>query len=126
MDSYKYELLEKISTNKIYAGVYWTIRKKHKDNFKLFYCNKFKNDMKPIKELVEIEFEFLFANRPLDCSNCSYLCKILEDCLVESGILENDTIRFVSKISLISAKNTIKKDEVKIKFKKRLDTLKQR
>lgn len=105
--------LPKISTNSIYAGVHWSARKKHKDNY-LLLTNKMKR-LQPVKGLVDIEFTFHFKSTPLDSSNCSYMAKILEDCLVKHGILAGDEINFVRKISLQSLKSKQERCEIIIR-----------
>ena len=94
--------IPKISTNSIYAGVHWSTRKKHKEAF-LWLTTHFKQ-LEKISGKVDLDFNFFFKKVPLDSSNCSYLSKILEDCLVAYGVLEGDSPKFVRKISMQSQK----------------------
>ena len=93
----------KISTNAIYAGVHWTKRKKLKDSYLWLTKGPFKQ-LKPAEGRVDLSFTFFWAGRSLDSSNCSFLCKMFEDCLVEYGVLKDDTIKHVAKISMESRK----------------------
>jgi hypothetical protein len=81
--------LPKISTNKIYAGVH-------------------------IEKKIELEFIFYFKSRVLDSSNCSYMGKLLEDCLVAHGVLQDDTIKYVDKVSYQSLRGNQNKTIIKI------------
>lgn len=104
------DLPTKISTNKIYSGTHWTERKKLKDlyvwNF-LIVASK----IKPI-DRCELEFEFEFKNKPLDCDNCSFMAKLLVDCLRHYQKLIDDTPKYLSSIKISSKKG--KKDKVRI------------
>lgn len=106
------DIPKKLSTNSIYAGIHWSERKKHKDLFlwsmigmkKLNYVNK-----------CELEFDFEFKGKPLDASNCSYLVKLCEDCLVHYKIIPDDNYNIVKSIKMTSNKG--KQDKVKITIK---------
>lgn len=97
----------KVSTNAIYTGVHWRVRAKYKDMMRwtLITCI---SRLKPVKSC-KLRFEFSFKQKPLDCSNCSFMAKMIEDCLVEHKIIKNDSPQYVTKIALTSAKG---KDEV--------------
>ena len=90
------DLPEKVSTNEIYAGKHWTVRKKHKDDWRLIVKAACKGK-KPIKEYpVDLYFLFYLTGRRFDTGNCSYMCKLIEDGLVHIGILENDSVKYVN------------------------------
>lgn len=93
-------LPEKLTTNKIYTGINWQKRKRHKDLFLSvpFVAQKIK------KFPVKITFDFYFKSRILDCTNCSYMAKLMEDCLVNRGIIPDDTPDYVAKIEISSQK----------------------
>ena len=112
MQSITINNLPKISTNEIYAGVHWTKRKKHKQDF-LLLTNGMKR-LKPVEGIVDLEFVFTFRRNALDSSNNSYCAKILEDCLVHHKILKDDTIKFVRKISMESRKGEIDECQITI------------
>ena len=104
----------KVSSNKIYSGCHWRTRARLKEDY-LLLTNPFKK-LAPIKDKVDLEFSFFFKRNALDSSNCSYMGKMLEDCLVTHGVLKNDTIKEVGKVSYSSEKG--EKDFCIIKIKK--------
>lgn len=104
--------LPKISTNQIYAGVHWTKRNKHKQDF-ILLTNGMKR-LQPVEGVVDLDFVFTFKKNALDSSNCSYVVKLLEDCLVHHGILKDDTIKFVRKVSMESRKGEFDGCQIKI------------
>lgn len=93
----------KISTNKIYAGTHWRNRNKLKEDYLWLTKSCFKS-LKFIEEKVDLHFTFFFNKKPLDSSNCSYMAKMLEDCLVAHGVLKDDTIQYVGRVSFESVK----------------------
>lgn len=104
----------KVSSNLIYSGKHWSERAKLKDQmiWAMFGLKKLK-----AVDVCEIEFEFKFKKNPLDCDNCSYLSKMILDCLVHYKILKDDNYKIVNKISLSSEKGD--KDSVKITIKEK-------
>lgn len=93
----------KISTNKIYAGRHWAKRKKDKDDYHLLMHKPFK-DLEPVKNLCDLTFIFTFKRNCLDSSNCSYMGKLIEDCLAEYQILKDDSRRYVQFVTYGSEK----------------------
>ena len=106
----EFNLPQKLSTNNIYEGVHWATRKKHKDLF-LWGFLEVASKIKPVDNCC-LEFEFEFKQRPLDCDNCSYMVKLLIDCLRHYGKIEDDTPEFIRSIKISSTK--CKADKVKI------------
>lgn len=103
-------LPEKISTNIIYAGKHWSTRKKQADLYHQYIRGL---NLKPVKEKpLEITYIFTFKSSPLDTSNCSYMSKLLEDGMVKSGVIEDDSPEYVSSTTIYSKKG--KEDKVKI------------
>ena len=100
----------KMSTNKIYAGIHYRTRTKHKENYRLITKTIF-NKLEPIEGKVDLSFTFYFAKNALDSSNCSYMAKMIEDCLVEYGVLKDDTIKYVGKFSVTSFKSENKEKD---------------
>jgi hypothetical protein len=92
----------KISTNSIYAGTHWTKRKSYKDLMRWALVPAI-SSINPITKGT-LTFEFNFKNKPLDCSNCSFMVKMIEDVLVEHSILEDDSPKYIKKITIISQK----------------------
>jgi len=101
--SFTIPIPQKISTNSIYAGVHWTKRKAFKDLMLLSTHNQFKASAKHNCR-VSLSFLFTFKSRPLDSSNCSYMAKVIEDCMVHYGILKDDTIKSVKSVTFESQK----------------------
>jgi hypothetical protein len=96
----------KVSSNAIYAGTHWTKRKKLKEDY-LWLTKKFQH-LTPIHEKVDLDFKFYFKSHPLDSSNCFFLVKMIEDCLVTYGVLKGDSIQYVRKVSVESGKDKAK------------------
>ena len=111
-NSYTFEISipEKISTNKIYSGVHWATRARHKDLFVWNFLGV-ASDI-PVIESCDLEFHFEFKQRPLDCDNCSYMTKLLIDCLRHYGKLKDDTPNIVKSVKITSKKGN--EDKVKI------------
>lgn len=93
----------KVSANQYYAGKHFSVRKKHKDSYKRL-TSVFKN-YEPIDCKVDIQIEFFYKTRCLDSSNNSAMFKMIEDCLVEHGILKDDTVKYVGWVSMKSTKD---------------------
>lgn len=103
-------LPQKLSTNNIYSGVHWYVRQKHKDLF-LWSFLSVASKIKQV-ESCSLEFEFTFKNKPLDCDNCSYMAKLLIDCLRHYRKIKDDTPQYVKSIKITSIKG--ESDKVKI------------
>jgi len=96
-------IVEKISNNKL-RTVHWgtrnSITKKYKEIVKKHLtaeCFIFES----AKDLNLIA-TFYFKNRPLDCSNCAGMCKMIEDGLVEAKAIKDDNTEYISSVTLIS------------------------
>lgn len=88
----KFAMPKKISTNKIYSGVHWAVRKAQADLYHE-YINTYAKEyeLKPVTEYpIDIEYIFTFKGKPLDTTNATYMAKLCEDGLVKSGIIEDD------------------------------------
>jgi hypothetical protein len=87
-----------VSTNKIYAGAHFSKRAKLKEEFMwLFHTVKIDKDaFASFSGPLHLEFWYTFSKRPFDSDNCSYMSKMLLDCLVSGGHIESDTIKHVS------------------------------
>ena len=104
MQQIKIENIIKVSSNKIYAGAHWRERSKLKESYLWLTKSPFKK-LKPVNGKVDLDFQFFFASRPLDSSNLGYMAKMIEDCLVTYEILQDDSIKYVGRISLESSKS---------------------
>ena len=98
--------LPKVSANQFYAGVHWSKRKKLKDTYKLLIRSQTKRKfIKPCN----VEYQFTFKNKPLDCSNTNGMLKMIEDCL-----FDDDSINIVKAIGIISLKGAFDKVEITV------------
>lgn len=104
-------LPEKISTNKIYSGIHWGLRKKHKDLFRSVPINH----PPVIKYPVNLFFDFQFKGHPLDTTNCSYMAKLIEDSLVHQKILLDDSPKHVQWVAIKSGKGAENKAIIHIR-----------
>lgn len=90
----------KASTNKIYAGIHWSVRKQLKDSV-LSYAAGFCRPIQKVRSYpVEIRYRFIFASRALDTLNTAYLAKMFEDALCSLGVLEDDDPKHVARAVL--------------------------
>ena len=89
------------STNSIYAGIHYRTRMKHKDTARKAVLVAVAG-LSPIKTKVDISFTPRLGkgDHERDTSNYSYGAKLIEDCIVESGLLNDDTRKFVGDITL--------------------------
>ena len=95
-----FSIPEKISTNKIYSGVHWRTRNKHKD---LFRNVKFEGQ--EVTEFpVHITYDFTTIGRQMDSTNLSYMAKLVEDALVKKNILPDDSPKYVRYTTMGSEK----------------------
>lgn len=93
----------KKSLNSIYSGMHWKKRADLKDAYLSLLRNKL-SVLEPVTRKVDLNFTFYFKTTPLDSSNCAFMVKMIEDCLVHYGVLKNDTIEYVGKVSMQSVK----------------------
>lgn len=101
-----FDMVCKVSTNKIYAGVHWTKRDKDKKAYSWEVMRACRSvNLSKIEEYpVMLSFEFQFKGRVLDSSNCSYMAKLVEDGLVHRGILPDDSYKYVSEVRYRASK----------------------
>jgi hypothetical protein len=99
-----FHLPVKISTNKIYAGLHWTARKKIKKSFaKVLFVAQ------PVTEFpVDVYYNFHLKGKRLDSLNLAFMAKMIEDCIVAKGILTDDTPKYVRR-SILESKPAKKK-----------------
>jgi len=104
---------EKISANKVHAGVHWGVRKRWADTYHksfLPFKNKYKINEYPIKMTLMFEYR----THALDIDNNFYMAKLCIDSLRSIGLLRDDTLEYVSEISIRSKKGL--NDVIKIKI----------
>lgn len=114
MYKFKIDLPDKVSANATYAGVHWAKRKKWKDNM-LLACLCFKR-AESIEKIVDVDYTFYFKSRALDSENCAFMGKMITDCMVKYGILQDDSIKYVRRVSYESRKSPNKTDYVEIEL----------
>jgi len=109
----------KVSTNKIYAWIHWTIRNEIANRYHKLTkedCVEFET----ITEKVDLKMDFYFRTRYLDSSNCSFMWKMIEDSLVKNWLLTDDTNKYVGKFQCESIvidkkeRSKIEKDYVRV------------
>lgn len=90
------------STNTIYAGKHFRERKKDKEHIVDHFSTSPARKIKPFDKPVNLKFIPVIGKgvKGFDSSNYSYGAKMLEDCLVKFGILEDDTNKFVKSFEL--------------------------
>lgn len=89
------------STNSIYAGIHYRTRMNHK-KAALKATMIALVGISPIKTKVDITFTPRLGkgDRERDTTNYSYTAKLIEDSLVELGLLSDDTRKFVGDVTL--------------------------
>ena len=88
-------IVNKVSLNKIYGGVHWSTRKKHKEE----YLNTIHMLQPPVCDLeypVTVIYHYKFKGRMLDSTNCSYITKLVEDALVTCGVFPDDSPHYIA------------------------------
>lgn len=87
----------KVSTNAIYAGMHWAKRKALADEYHMALI-EYRG--KKITIPTTLNFTFTFKSKWLDCTNCGFMAKLLEDSLVINKIIPNDTPDIVESINI--------------------------
>lgn len=111
--SHTFFLPEKISSNKIYAGIHYRSRQKIKDSFALAIQASAPPPYKGTYP-VHCHYHFYIAGRQLDTSNHSFMQKMTEDAMVENGVITDDDQRYVSSISYTVEKSADKANYVAV------------
>lgn len=97
----KFLIPKKVTLNEIYSGKAWYKRAALKESYL-----KVPIFAKPIMEYpVRMHYHFLLDGNGYDISNHAYMIKLIEDCLVEKGILKGDNQKFVKEIKISAAKS---------------------
>ena len=89
------------STNSIYAGIHYRTRMNHKKEA-LKATMIALTGVSPVKTKVDMSFTPRLGkgDRERDTTNYSYTAKLIEDSLVELGLLGDDTRKFVGDVTL--------------------------
>lgn len=91
--------LPKISLNEWYSGNHWTKRKAIKDKYYWLIKQQFKDVLSKSKTY-HVSYSFYFKTKPLDCSNCVAMIKLIEDI-----IFEDDNFKVIQSITIESHKS---------------------
>ena len=91
------------SLNSIYAGVHWATRKRHADAAHRA-TQIAARGLEPITRPVHLTLQPVLGKgkRRLDCSNYGYTLKLIEDGLVRSGLLKDDTPDYVVSVQTLA------------------------
>lgn len=90
-----------ISTNDIYAGLHYQVRRMHKNLYRAVPIE----DKERITDFpCHLSFHFCIENN-FDISNLSYMQKLIEDVMVKQGVLPNDSRKYVSGITITAEKS---------------------
>lgn len=94
---------EKISLNKVYAGVHWTKRRQWAEDMHWSVLN---SRILPYSGPfpVDCRYHFHLHGKQLDSSNTAFLMKLVEDGLVQAGVIPDDTRQYVRWVSMTSSK----------------------
>lgn len=103
---------DKVSLNRIYAGVHFRERSRHKDDYHLAVLCAGVAEPYSGTFPVHVHYHFRLHGTPLDISNHAYMLKMVEDGLVARGILPGDEPKYVARISVTAEKD--KADEVDV------------
>lgn len=95
---------EKVSMNKIYAGMHWRKRQVLADLYHLEML-ALKGKLKVTDYPVTIHYDWHFTKNPLDTLNCAFMSKMIEDGMVHAGVLEADDPKYVRRSTLESHKS---------------------
>lgn len=94
---------EKVSLNRIYAGVHFTTRAEHKEDW-YYSVLEAKPQRYQGEYPVEMHYHFKTSGSPLDISNHAYMLKMCEDALVHCKVLPDDTQQYVGWLSTSAEK----------------------
>jgi len=100
---------EKVSLNKIYAGIHFRQRQGHKEEYHMAVICAPTTKPWPGPFPVAMHYHFRLQGSRLDISNHAYMLKMVEDGLVTAGVLPGDEPKYVADIRITAEK--IGKDE---------------
>lgn len=91
------------STNTIYAGKHFRERNRDKENIADHFSTSPARRIKPFTKPVNLKFVPVISKgvKSFDTSNYSYGAKMIEDCLVKYGVLQDDTNKHVKNVELM-------------------------
>jgi len=87
-----FNIPKKLSSNDIYSGVHYRTRNGHKNLYRKVLFTA------PIVTDYPVDIHYIFyLQRRLDSTNLGYMAKLIEDCIVEKGVLIDDSPRYVRR-----------------------------
>lgn len=98
----------KVSLNKIYGGIHFSTRSKHKEEFHWIVIAENVPEY-PGPFPVEITYNFKLKGRLLDSLNTAYMAKMIEDGLVHEEVLPDDAPKYVrwSRVGCEKGENVV-------------------
>ena len=94
---------EKVSLNKIYAGIHFRERSEHKDAYYLAVLSA-NVPRWPGPFPVAMHYHFRLRGSRLDISNHAYMLKMVEDALVHAHVIPADDQKYVSQVIITAEK----------------------
>lgn len=90
------ELPSKVSFNQV-SGWHWRRKNQLKNEFSeyLYYTLKPYQPYPKFKYPLRIEYFFKLKGKLLDCTNCAFMAKLIEDILVKQGAFTDDTPEYI-------------------------------
>jgi hypothetical protein len=108
-------ILQKISLNKIYAGIHWQTRMEHVDEADSAITFAPRITEYTGKYPVYVHYHFRLAGTALDISNHAYMVKLVEDSMVKHGVIKGDQPKYVAGIFTTAEKVPLHSlDEVEV------------
>lgn len=94
---------EKVSLNKIYAGIHFRRRAEYKEQYAWAVAEA---DPEPWTGPwpVAMHYHFRIKGSRLDVSNHAYMLKMVEDGLVATGVLPDDTPQYIARVTITAEK----------------------
>jgi Holliday junction resolvase RusA-like endonuclease len=105
---------EKVSLNKIYAGIHFRERSDHKDAYYLaVLAANVPRWTGPLP--VAMHYHFRLSGSRLDISNHAYMLKMVEDALVHTRVIPADDQKHVAQITITAERSDRSDVEIEIK-----------
>jgi hypothetical protein len=101
---------QKVSLNKIYAGIHFRERSAHKEEY-YYAVMAAKISRYPGPYPVAMHYHFRLHGTRLDVSNHAYMLKMTEDALVHAKVIEEDNPKYVGRITVTAEKAAKDADE---------------
>lgn len=94
---------EKVSLNRIYAGVHWRKRAEWKEEY-WYAVMEAKIATYSGSFPVHAHYHFILHGKVLDSGNVAFMAKCVEDSLVACGVLPDDGPKYVASMLLTTEK----------------------